>query len=307
MRVESMGVNSAHPYAPAMTPRTDEIIAERAETAETVKDAGLEEGEDFESRAWLTDMDGVLVSEGKAIAGAAEFVSALRSADRPFLVLTNNSIWTARDLSARLHHMGLEILEDEIWTSALATATFLSDQRPGGTAFVVGEAGLTSALHDAGFVLTDSDPDYVVLGETRTYSFEAITKAIRLIEGGARFIATNPDTTGPSPEGPLPACGAVAELIAAATGKRPYVVGKPNPMMFRSAMNRIGAHSENTAMIGDRMDTDIVAGIEAGLHTVLVLTGISDEREIEKYPFRPSEILAGVHELVTAEPAETEL
>ena len=166
---------------------------------------------------------------------------------------------------------------------------------------------MTNALHEVGFILTESDPDYVVVGETRNYSFEAITKAIRLINDGARFIATNPDATGPSADGVLPATGAISALITKATGKDPYVVGKPNPMMFRSAMNKIGAHSENTAMIGDRMDTDIVAGIEAGLHTVLVLTGISDQAEIERYPFRPDEILQGVHELVDAGPTETEL
>jgi NagD protein len=156
-------------------------------------------------------------------------------------------------------------------------------------------------------VMTETDPDFVVVGETRNYSFEAITKAIRLIGNGARFIVTNPDATGPSAEGPLPATGAIAALITKATGKDPYVVGKPNPMMFRSALNKIGAHSEHTAMIGDRMDTDIVAGIEAGLHTVLVLTGISDQAEIEKYPFRPDEILPGISALVGAEPVEVEL
>lgn len=254
--------------------------------------------EGFVSRAWLTDMDGVLVSEGRPIPGAEAFIAALRSADCPFLVLTNNSIWTARDLSARLQTMGLKITEDEIWTSALATATFLSDQRPGGSAYVVGEAGLTSALHDAGFVLTDTDPDYVVLGETRTYSFEAITKAIRLIEGGSRFIATNPDPTGPSPEGPLPACGAVAELIATATNRRPYVVGKPNPMMFRYAMNMIGAHSETTTMVGDRMDTDVISGMEAGLRTVLVLSGVTQVDQIERFPYRPSLVRDSVADLV---------
>jgi NagD protein len=254
--------------------------------------------EGFVSRAWLTDMDGVLVSEGRPIPGAEAFIAALRSADCPFLVLTNNSIWTARDLSARLQTMGLKITEDEIWTSALATATFLSDQRPGGSAYVVGEAGLTSALHDAGFVLTDTDPDYVVLGETRTYSFEAITKAIRLIEGGSRFIATNPDPTGPSPEGPLPACGAVAELIATATNRRPYVVGKPNPMMFRYAMNMIGAHSETTTMVGDRMDTDVISGMEAGLRTVLVLSGVTQVEQIERFPYRPSLVRDSVADLV---------
>ena len=197
--------------------------------------------------------------------------------------------------------------EDRIWTSALATADFLKQQLPGGTAFVIGEAGILTALHEAGFVMTETAPDFVVVGETRNYSFEAITKAIRLIGNGARFIVTNPDATGPSADGPLPATGAIAALITKATGKEPYVVGKPNPMMFRSALNKIGAHSENTAMIGDRMDTDIVAGIEAGLHTVLVLTGISDQAEIERYPFRPEEILSGVHELVAREPVEVEL
>ena len=243
---------------------------------------------------WLTDMDGVLVHENRAIPGAAELLAHWRDTEQPFLVLTNNSTFTARDLSARLAASGLDVPEDKIWTSALATAAFLKQQKPGGTAFVLGEAGILTALHDAGFVMTETQPDFVVVGETRNYSFDAITKAIRLINGGARFISTNPDATGPSPEGVLPATGAINALITTATGKLPYIVGKPNPMMFRSALNKIGAHSHNTAMIGDRMDTDIVAGMEAGLHTVLVLTGISDEAEIERYPFRPEEILPSV-------------
>ena len=256
---------------------------------------------------WLTDMDGVLVHENKAIPGAAELLQQWTDQGAPFLVLTNNSIFTPRDLSARLRWSGLIVPEESIWTSALATADFCASQIPGGSAFVIGEAGLTTAMHEAGFIMTESDPDYVVVGETRNYSFEAITKAIRLIGDGARFIVTNPDATGPSQEGPLPATGAIAALITKATGKTPYVVGKPNPMMFRSAMNRIGAHSENTAMIGDRMDTDIVAGIEAGLHTILVLTGISDQSEIDRYPFRPSEIIKSVADLVHSEPVEVEL
>ncbi len=251
-----------------------------------------------EIECWLTDMDGVLVHESAPIPGAAELLRQWRDDGRPFLVLTNNSIFTARDLSARLAASGLDVPEGSIWTSALATADFLHSQMPGGSAFVIGEAGLTTALHDAGFILTETAPDYVVVGETRNYSFEAITKAIRLINDGARFIATNPDATGPSTEGVLPATGAISALITKATGKDPYVVGKPNPMMFRSALNRIGAHSESTAMIGDRMDTDIVAGIEAGLHTILVLTGISDQAEIERYPFRPDEIIGSVADLV---------
>ncbi|MDQ1609041.1 MAG: 5-nucleotidase [Microbacteriaceae bacterium] len=259
-----------------------------------------------EIECWLTDMDGVLVHENQALPGAAQLIRQWRDQGTPFLVLTNNSIFTPRDLAARLRASGLDVPEEAIWTSALATADFLKSQAPGGSAFVIGEAGITTALHEAGFIMTETNPDYVVVGETRSYSFDAITKAIRLIGKGARFIATNPDATGPSLEGPLPATGAVTALITKATGKEPYVVGKPNPMMFRSAMNRIGAHSENTAMVGDRMDTDIIAGIEAGLHTILVLTGISDQAEIERYPFRPDEIVSGVSELVEPEPVESD-
>lgn len=247
---------------------------------------------------WLTDMDGVLVHEGKALSGAAELISQWQASNTPFLVLTNNSIYTPRDLSARLRAGGLDVPEDRIWTSALATAAFLKSQNPNGTAYVLGESGLTQALHDVGYVQTDVNPDYVVLGETRSFNFESLTKAVRLINAGARFIATNPDATGPSADGVLPATGSVAALITKATGKDPYIVGKPNPMMFRSAMRKIGAHSETTGMIGDRMDTDVVAGIEAGLHTVLVLTGIADDAEIQKYPFRPTEILNSVADLV---------
>lgn len=248
--------------------------------------------------SWLTDMDGVLVHEGHAIPGAAEFITTLRDKERPFLILTNNSIFTARDLRARLYASGIDVPESAIWTSALATAQFLSDQIPGGSAYAIGEAGLTTALYEAGYTLTESDPDYVVLGETRTYSFEAITKAVRLILGGARFICTNPDATGPSAEGPLPATGAVAAMITRATGREPYFVGKPNPMMFRSALNRIDAHSESTAMVGDRMDTDVVAGIEAGLHTFLVLTGSTSVKDVDRYPFRPSTVVDSIANLI---------
>jgi NagD protein len=244
------------------------------------------------------DMDGVLVHEDHLVPGADEFLAELRAAGTPFVVLTNNSIRTPRDLRARLLSTGLDVPEESIWTSALATASFLHDQRPGGTAYVVGESGLTTALHDVGYVLTDRDPDYVVLGETRTYSFTSITTAIRLIERGARFIATNPDTTGPSREGSLPATGAVAALINAATGQQPYYVGKPNALMMRSALRKIGAHSESTLMIGDRMDTDVLSGLEAGLQTILVLTGISTAESVERFPYRPSLVLDSVAALV---------
>ena len=251
-----------------------------------------------EIRSWLMDMDGVLVREDHAVPGADRFLARLRELELPFLVLTNNSIYTRRDLAARLRRSGLDVPEEAIWTSALATANFLQSQRPGGTAFAIGEAGLTTALHSAGYTLTDRDPDYVVLGETRTYSFERISQAIRLIAGGARFIATNPDATGPTPDGPLPATGSVAALISHAAEVEPYFVGKPNPLMMRSALNAIDAHSETTAMVGDRMDTDIVAGLEAGMHTVLVLTGVTSRSAAERFPYRPSRIVDSVADLV---------
>src|SRR5919107_674564 len=253
---------------------------------------------DREIRSWLMDMDGVLVREEYAIPGADRWLALLRDRGMPFLVLTNNSIYTRRDLAARLRASGLEVPEESIWTSALATARFLEEQRPGGSAFVIGEAGLTTALHEAGYTLTERDPDYVVLGETRTYSFERITRAIRLILGGARFIATNPDPTGPAPGGPLPATGSVAALVSRATGVAPYYVGKPNPLMMRSALNAIEAHSETTAMIGDRMDTDVVSGLEAGLETLLVLTGVTTREEAERFPYRASRIVDSVADLV---------
>src|SRR6059058_1548887 len=246
----------------------------------------------------MMDVDGVLVREEHAIPGAAEFIARLRETETPFLLLTNNSIWTRRDLAARLRAGGLDVPEESIWTSALATAKFLEDQRPGGTAFVIGESGLTTALHSAGYTINERDPDYVVLGETRTYSFERISQAIRLIGRGAKFIATNPDATGPAPDGPLPATGSVAALISRATGRDPYFVGKPNPLMMRSALNAIDAHSETSAMVGDRMDTDVVSGLEAGMHTVLVLTGSTQRDEAERFPFRPSRIVDSIADLL---------
>ncbi|MCL2418708.1 MAG: HAD-IIA family hydrolase [Conexibacteraceae bacterium] len=251
-----------------------------------------------EIRSYLMDMDGVLVREEHAIPGADAFIARLREREIPFLVLTNNSIYTPRDLSARLRANGLDIGEQNLWTSALATARFLDDQRPGGTAYVVGEAGLTTAMHQAGYTMTDNNPEYVVLGETRTLSFERITVAIRLIRAGARFIATNPDMTGPSNDGPLPATGSVAALVTAATGVKPYFVGKPNPLMMRSALNAIGAHSETTAMIGDRMNTDVISGMEAGLETILVLTGVTTREDAEREPYRASRVVESIAELL---------
>jgi len=249
--------------------------------------------------SWLMDMDGVIVREDSLVPGADAFVARLRETNHPFLILTNNSMFTTRDLAARLGRLGLQVSPNDIWTSALATAKFLDDQRPDGSAFAIGEAGLTTALYEAGYTLVESDPDYVVLGETRTYSFERISKGIQLIERGARFIATNPDPTGPSPAGPLPATGSVAALISAATGVQPYFIGKPNPLMIRSALRQIDAHSESTVMIGDRMDTDIVTGLEAGLETILVLTGITaDHESANRFSYLPTHIVDSVADLV---------
>jgi NagD protein len=247
---------------------------------------------------WLTDMDGVLVHEGQMIPGADRFLDALRATRRRYLVLTNNPIFTQRDLSARLARTGLDVPEDCIWTSAMATAQFLQSQRPNGSAFVIGEAGLTTALHEVGYVLDEREPDYLVLGETRRYSFEQITTAVRLIEAGARFICTNPDATGPSPDGILPAVGAVAAMISAATGVTAYFVGKPNPLMMRSALNRLQAHSESSVMIGDRLDTDVRSGLEAGLATILVLSGMTRPAEVDLSPFTPTRIIGSVADLI---------
>ena len=249
-------------------------------------------------RSWLIDMDGVLVQEETAIPGAAEFLARIVERGMRYMVMTNNSIYAPRDLSARLRASGLDVPSDHIWTSALATAGFLASQRPRGSAFVIGEPGLTTALHEAGYTITERNPDYVVLGETRTYSFERVTRAVRLVTDGARFIATNPDPTGPTIDGPVPATGAVAALISRATGVEPYFVGKPNPLMVRSALNAIDAHSEEAAIIGDRMDTDVKSGLEAGMHTVLVLTGSTRADEVERYPFRPSRVVDSIADLV---------
>jgi NagD protein len=249
------------------------------------------------AKHYIIDMDGVIVLGTQLLPGAAEFIARLTAAGRSFLILTNNSIYTPRDLASRLRYSGIEVSEEHIYTSGVATARFLHSQRPHGTAYAIGEAGLTTALHDIGSTLSEHNPDYVVLGETSIYSFERITRAIRLITAGARFIATNPDPVGPGEGGIAPATGAVAALIERATGVAPYYVGKPNPLMLRTALRAIDAHSEDTAMIGDRMDTDIVMGIESGLETILVLTGVTTREQVERFPYRPTHILESVAEI----------
>ena len=246
---------------------------------------------------YLMDMDGVIVRGSEPVPGAPEFIARLRDRGARFLVLTNNSIYAPRDLANRLRYLGIDVPDDAIYTSAIATARFLHSQRPNGTAYVIGEAGLTTALHDVGYVLTEHEPEYVVLGETTAYSFERITRGVRLILAGARFIATNPDANGPAEGGIAPATGAVAALIERATGVVPYYVGKPNPLMVRTALRTIDAHSEDTVMIGDRMDTDIIMGIESGLETILVLTGVTTSAAVARFPYQPTRVVESVADL----------
>ena len=252
----------------------------------------------METKNYISDMDGVLVKGHTIIPGADEFIDRLKAKKAKFLVLTNNSLYTPRDLAHSLKSIGMDIDEDYIFTSAIATAQFLHSQRPNGTAFVIGEIGLTTAIHEIGYIITDNHPDYVVLGETNAYNQDQITKAIRLISRGSRFIATNPDTSGPTEEGIVPGCGAMASLIESATEISPLFIGKPNPLMMRSALNYLGVHSENTVMIGDRMDTDIITGVQSGMETILVLSGITKIEDVTKYPYLPARIVESVADII---------
>ncbi len=251
----------------------------------------------MKKKNYLIDMDGVLVKGKTPLPGAVEFIDRLLTCKVKFLILTNNPLYTQRDLEHRFTMMGLKVPADHIFTSAIATARFLQSQNPNGKAFVIGESGLTQALHEVGYVQTDMNPDYVVLGEVNNYNFEQITRAVRLVKDGAMFIATNPDSTGPLEAGIVPATGALAALIQKATGKEAFFVGKPNPLMMRSALRYLGVHSEDTIMIGDRMDTDIVAGVMSGLDTILVLSGVSTRADVERYPYRPTWILDSVADI----------
>ncbi|UCC87826.1 MAG: HAD family hydrolase [Anaerolineales bacterium] len=246
---------------------------------------------------YLIDMDGVLVSGRTLIPGADQFLGRLNARGAEYLVLTNNALYTPGDLAHRLSSIGLDIPAGRIFTSAMATAHFLSSQKPKGTAFVIGESGLTGAIHEAGYVITDLNPDYVVLGETNSYNMPLITKAVRLVAAGSHFIATNPDPSGPTEQGMVPACGAMAALIEKASGFSPFFVGKPNPLMMRTALNFLGLHSENTVMVGDRMDTDIIGGLESGMETILVLTGVTRREDVARYPYQPTHILESVADI----------
>lgn len=250
-----------------------------------------------EKKNFLIDMDGVLVHGRRMIPGADKFIETLKTKEIKFLILTNNSIYTPIDLAHRLQVTGINVEEKQIFTSAMATANFMHLQKPKGNAFVIGESGLNVAIHNIGYILTPDNPDFVVLGETFDYNLHQVTKAVRLIMDGAPFLATNPDPTGPSTDGISPACGAMAALIERASGRSPFFLGKPNPFMIRSSLNYLGVHSENTVMIGDRMDTDILSGIQSGMETILVLTGVTNMKMLEDFPYRPNHIIKSIAEI----------
>ncbi|MCG3212011.1 MAG: Dihydroxyacetone phosphatase [Anaerolineae bacterium] len=249
-------------------------------------------------KTYLIDMDGVLVHGQRPIPGAIEFINRLREGGHKFLVLTNNPRYTVTDLQHRLQTIGFDLESNNIYSSALATAAFVQSQKPGGKAYVIGDTGLYQALADVGYTLTEYNPDYVILGETETYPFEKLTRATQLISSGVPFIATNPDPNGPTESGVVPACGAVASLLEKATGYKPYFVGKPNPLMMRSALRFLNEHSENAVMVGDRMDTDVKIGLESGLQTILVFTGMTTPELIGKFPYRPNQVFDSVADII---------
>ena len=248
-------------------------------------------------KGFICDMDGVIYLGNQLLPGVAEFVNWLNENDKRFLFLTNSSERSPKELRQKLQRMGLDIGEEHFYTSALATAAFLKKQAPGCTAFVIGAPGLLNALYDVGVTMNDVDPDYVIVGETASYNYEVITKAVRLVLNGARLIATNSDLTGPTEFGIAPACRSLVAPIELATGKKAYFMGKPNPLMMRTGLQLLGVHSEEAAMVGDRMDTDVIAGMESGLATVLVLSGCTSRTDVNDYPYRPTYILNGVGDI----------
>jgi NagD protein len=245
-------------------------------------------------KGFICDMDGVIYHGNRLLPGVKEFVDWLRRENKDFLFLTNSSAASPKDLQQKLRRMGLEVDENHFYTSALATAKFLSRQSPGCSAYVIGDPGLFNALYEAGITVNNVNPDYVVVGESRNYNYDSICQAVRFVLAGAKLIGTNTDLTGPSENGLVPACRALVAPIEAATGKSAYFVGKPNPLMMRTGLRILGVHSEDAVMIGDRMDTDIIAGIESGLDTVLVLSGVTSREDIQMYPYRPRLVLEGV-------------
>ncbi|MBO5089475.1 MAG: HAD family hydrolase [Clostridia bacterium] len=251
---------------------------------------------------FICDMDGVIYHGNRILDGVPEFINWLQANNKKFVFLTNSPERTPHELSMKLERMGLSVSADHFYTSAMATAAFLASQKPNATAYVIGEAALTKALYDKGIYMNDVNPDYVVVGETRTYSFEKIEKAVNLVLKGAKLIGTNPDITGPTEKGIMPATGALISPIEIATGKKAYFVGKPNPLMLRHGLSKLDCHSQDIAFVGDRMDTDIIAGIESNVDTVLVLSGVTAIGDIDLYPYRPKYILNGVGDIVKNDP-----
>lgn len=253
---------------------------------------------DFNSKkGFICDMDGVLYHGNKLLPGAAEFVTWLQDSGKEYLFLTNNSGSTPKELQQKLERLGLNISAQHFYTSALATAEFLRQQAPGCSAYVIGEAGLLNALYDAGVTMNDVNPDYVVIGEGKSYSLDTLTKAVNLVLQGAKLIGANSDVSGPIENGIAPACRALTAPIEIATGKQAYYCGKPNPLMMRTGLNILGCHSSEAVMIGDRMDTDVISGMESGMSTVLVLSGVSTRENIQGFAYRPTLILEGVGDI----------
>ena len=248
-------------------------------------------------KAFISDMDGVIYHGNRLLQGVPEFVDWLKKEDKKFLFLTNSSERTPKELKEKMHRLGIDVDEEVFYTSALATANFLANQKPRGSAFIIGETGLINAMYNAGYSMNNVNPDYVVIGETRSYSFEKIEQAINLVRKGAKLIGTNTDITGPAENGIVPGTRALMAPIELSTGQGAYYVGKPNPLMMRIALKKLGCKREETIIIGDRMDTDIIAGIESEIDTLLVLSGISDLKTADSFPYRPHYILDGVHEI----------
>jgi NagD protein len=249
---------------------------------------------------FICDMDGVIYHGNRLLPGVPEFVEWLNRENKNFLFLTNSSDRSPVELKEKLGRLGLSIDESHFYTSALATAKFLASQAPGCSAYVIGEPGLINALYSAGITMNDVNPDYVVVGEGHNYNYETILKAVQLVFKGAKLIGTNPDLTGPAESGIVPACKAFTAPIEIATGKEAYFVGKPNPLMVRTGIRLLGVHSDKAAIIGDRMDTDMISGIESGMHTILVLSGVTDMETLERFPYCPQFVLNGVSDIPAA-------
>lgn len=248
-------------------------------------------------KGFICDMDGVIYHGNQILPGVREFIQWMQDENKEYLFLTNNSGYTPRELNQKLARMGLDVSEEHFYTSALATAAFLRQQAPGCSVFAIGEAGLLNALYDAGVTMNDVNPDYVVVGEGRAYSLDTLTKATNLVMNGAKLIGANSDVSGPIENGIAPACGALVSPIEMATGRKAYFCGKPNPLMMRTGLRLLGCHSAEAVMIGDRMDTDVISGMESGMSTVLVLSGVSTRETLDTYAYRPSIVLNGVGDI----------